>query len=68
MRPIVRRVWRPSEFRTLREGLSLTTLQISPDQLIQSHTPLQHEMGDLQSKPVLVIGGKGDNGRKIAES
>lgn len=42
--------------------------QISPDQLVQSHTPLRNMVDEYRSKPVLVIGGDGENGRAIAES
>jgi hypothetical protein len=42
--------------------------QIGPDQLVQSHTPLKDYVGDLADKPVLILGGVGEAGRRIAES
>jgi ribonucleotide monophosphatase NagD (HAD superfamily) len=42
--------------------------QISPNQLVQSHTPLRDYVGEYRDEPVLVVGGFGESGRKIAES
>lgn len=42
--------------------------QVGPNQLVQSHTPLQDYVQDYADKPVLVIGGVGDAGRRVAES
>lgn len=41
---------------------------LSPNQLVQSHTPLAPVMAPYADLPVLVIGGKGDSARKVAES
>jgi hypothetical protein len=42
--------------------------KIGPDQLVQSHTPLKDYVGDLADKPVLILGGVGEAGRRIAKS
>jgi ribonucleotide monophosphatase NagD (HAD superfamily) len=42
--------------------------EIGPDQLVQSHTPLKDYVGDLADKPVLILGGVGEAGRRIAKS
>ena len=42
--------------------------KIGPDQLVQSHTPLKDYVGDLAEKPVLILGGVGEAGRRIAKS
>lgn len=42
--------------------------EIGPDQLVQSHTPLKDYVGDLAEKPVLILGGIGEAGRRIAKS
>jgi ribonucleotide monophosphatase NagD (HAD superfamily) len=42
--------------------------EIGPDQLVQSHTPLMDYVGDLAEKPVLILGGIGEAGRRIAKS
>jgi ribonucleotide monophosphatase NagD (HAD superfamily) len=42
--------------------------EIGPDQLVQSHTPLRDYVGDLAEKPVLILGGIGEAGRRIAKS
>ena len=42
--------------------------EIGPDQLVQSHTPLRDYVGDLAEKPVLILGGVGEAGRRIAKS
>ncbi|EIW67341.1 hypothetical protein TREMEDRAFT_33906, partial [Tremella mesenterica DSM 1558] len=41
---------------------------LGPNQLVQSHTPLRDYVMDYADKPVLVVGGQGDAGRRIAES
>ncbi|ORY35621.1 HAD-like domain-containing protein [Naematelia encephala] len=43
-------------------------IKLSTDQLVQSHTPLRDYVHDYAEKPVLIIGGGGDAGRRIAES
>jgi ribonucleotide monophosphatase NagD (HAD superfamily) len=43
-------------------------VELSANQLVQSHTPLAPIMADYVDKPVLVIGGKRDTARKVAES
>lgn len=42
--------------------------QLSATQLVQSHTPLQNFVEEYRHKPVLICGGYGDSGRRIAES
>lgn len=46
----------------------LTGLKLGENQLVQSHTPLRDYVSSYADKPVLVVGGVGDAGRKIAES
>lgn len=36
--------------------------------MVQSHTPLKDYVGDLAEKPVLILGGVGEAGRRIAKS
>ena len=43
-------------------------INLSPNQLVQSHSPLQDYVRDYADKPVLVVGGVGNAGRKVAES
>ncbi|KAK8854859.1 TIGR01456 family HAD hydrolase [Kwoniella newhampshirensis] len=43
-------------------------VQLGPDQLVQSHTPLRDYVKKYQEKPVLVIGGAGESCRRVAES
>jgi len=43
-------------------------VELSPNQLVQSHTPMAPFMAAYADKPVLVIGGRGDAARKVAES
>jgi hypothetical protein len=47
--------------------ISLTARKIRPDQYIQAHTILKTKTGKYADKPVLVLGGKLDNVRKVAE-
>lgn len=41
---------------------------LTENQLVQSHTPLAPIMAEYADTPVLVIGGKADAARKVAES
>lgn len=43
-------------------------VQLTPDQLVQSHTPMRDYAHKYKEKHVLVIGGKGESCRKVAES
>lgn len=43
-------------------------IQLTPDQLVQSHTPMRDYAHKYKEKHVLVIGGKGESCRKVAES
>ncbi|WWD18993.1 TIGR01456 family HAD hydrolase [Kwoniella shandongensis] len=43
-------------------------VQLGPDQLVQSHTPLRDYVKPYREKPVLVIGGAGESCRRVAES
>ncbi|WOO77237.1 putative CDP-alcohol phosphatidyltransferase class-I family protein [Vanrija pseudolonga] len=43
-------------------------LELSPNQLVQSHTPLAPVMAAYADTPVLVVGGKGFAARDVAES
>ena len=44
------------------------TLQLTENQLVQSHTPLRDYVARYADRPVLVCGGRGDAGRRIARS
>ncbi|ORX38584.1 HAD-like domain-containing protein [Kockovaella imperatae] len=43
-------------------------IDLAENQLVQSHTSLRDYVGKYRDEPVLVIGGVGDAGRRIAES
>ncbi|WVR07444.1 TIGR01456 family HAD hydrolase [Kwoniella sp. DSM 27419] len=43
-------------------------VQLSPDQLVQSHTPIKQYVQQYKDKPVLVVGGARDSCRRVAES
>ncbi|WVF72738.1 TIGR01456 family HAD hydrolase [Kwoniella sp. CBS 6097] len=43
-------------------------VELGPDQLVQSHTPIREYAQKYKDKPVLVIGGARDSGRRVAES
>ena len=47
---------------------TLLTRQLTPNQLVQSHTPLRDYVAKFADRPVLVCGGKGDSARRIAQS
>ena len=47
--------------------VSLTARKIKPDQYIQAHTILKTKTEKYADKPVLVLGGKLDIVRKVAE-
>jgi hypothetical protein len=51
----------------LRTGAVLT-IQLTVNQLVQSHTPLRDYVAKYADRPVLVCGGKGDAARRIARS
>lgn len=54
---------------TRRELLSKDLgVTLGPNQLVQSHTPLAPVMAEYADRPVLVIGGRADQARKVAES
>ncbi|OCF37871.1 HAD hydrolase [Kwoniella heveanensis BCC8398] len=43
-------------------------VELGPNQLVQSHTPVRDYAQKYRDRPVLVIGGARDNGRRVAES
>lgn len=43
-------------------------VELGENQLVQSHTPLQSVVGQYKDRPVLCIGGPGDNARRVGES
>ncbi|WWC90790.1 TIGR01456 family HAD hydrolase [Kwoniella dendrophila CBS 6074] len=43
-------------------------VELTENQLVQSHTPIKEYVDKYKDKPVLVVGGKGENCRRVAES
>ncbi|WWC93698.1 TIGR01456 family HAD hydrolase [Kwoniella sp. B9012] len=43
-------------------------IQLTENQLVQSHTPIKEYVDKYRDKPVLVLGGKGESCRRVAES
>ncbi|WWC63245.1 TIGR01456 family HAD hydrolase [Kwoniella dejecticola CBS 10117] len=43
-------------------------VELTENQLVQSHTPIKQYVDKYRDKPVLVIGGKGEDCRRVAES
>lgn len=56
-----------SRAHKLRKG-EVLTIQLTSNQLVQSHTPLRDYVAKYADRPVLVCGGKGDAARRIARS
>ncbi|WWC71613.1 TIGR01456 family HAD hydrolase [Kwoniella pini CBS 10737] len=43
-------------------------VELTENQLVQSHTPIKEYVEKYKNKPVLIIGGKGESCRRVAES
>ncbi|WVQ68148.1 TIGR01456 family HAD hydrolase [Kwoniella botswanensis] len=43
-------------------------IRLTENQLVQSHTPIKEYVDKYRDKPVLVLGGKGESCRRVAES
>lgn len=59
----------PLSVRVTELCLVARKLQVTPTQLVQSHTPLRASLREkYENEGVLVIGGRGQSGRAVAES
>ena len=68
MPKIVSTAWFPCKLVFMSQAKkSPTAKKIRPDQYIQAHTILKTKSNKYADKPVLVLGGKLDTVRKVAE-
>lgn len=51
----------------LEHAILLTGIQLKPEQVVQAHTVLKKDVDRYRDKNVLVLGGKGDEVRRVAE-